>query len=232
MPNEYIDNIINGKQLEIENINFEKNNINDNQLTFVKGLLEVDGKKAKDNFIQYFNSKDNSYDAIAVMKIAEYYYSKGSYLQSSDWFKKIPLNYSDSKYLETAIDYYLNSLIIVGRKDTANHYTQLFNKKFKKSNFNDKYLYKKNNPSVNNKSPNTTYSVQVGSFRDYYSAKKEKKILSREGFLCRIDQVSRGSEIFYAVRIGNFKNKSLASKEQKRLKYRIGRYDSIIVKIN
>ena len=34
------------------------------------------------------------------------------------------------------------------------------------------------------------------------------------------------------VRIGNFKNRSLANKEQKRLKYRIGIYDSIIIKIN
>ena len=62
--------------------------------------------------------------------------------------------------------------------------------------------------------------------------KKKKKILSREGFLCRIDSVIRGGDTYYAVRIGNFKNKNLASKEQKRLKYRIGRYDSIIVKIN
>ena len=147
IPNEYIDNIINGKLLEIETINFEKYNINDNQLIFINGLLEVDGKKAKDNFIKYFNSKDNLYDATAAMKIAEYYYSKGSYLQSSDWFKKIPLNYSNSKHLDAAIDYYLNSLIIVGRKDTANYYTQLFNKKFKKSSFNNKYLYKKKNNS-------------------------------------------------------------------------------------
>ena len=64
------------------------------------------------------------------------------------------------------------------------------------------------------------------------ACKKRKRILSREGFLCRIEEVQRGLDTFYAVRIGNFKNKSLATKEQKRLKYRIGIYDSIIIKIN
>ena len=76
------------------------------------------------------------------------------------------------------------------------------------------------------------YSVQVGSFLSYQAAKKMRKILSSEGFLCRIDTVVSDYQTFYAVRIGSFKNKTLATKEQKRLKYRIGIYDSIIVKIN
>ena len=233
IPNEYIDNVISGKISDFDKENLEKYNINNEQLIFLNGLLQIDGDKAKDSFVEYFKSNDNIYDAEAAIKIAEYYYSKGSYLQSSDWYKKIPLKYYDSKYLDTAISYYLNSLIIVGKKDTANYYTNLFNKKFKKNSFNENsFIKKKNALSLKKSELSSTYSVQVASFRDYYSAKKEKKILSREGFLCRIDPVVRGSETFYAVRIGNFKNKNLASKEKKRLKYRIGRYDSIIVKIN
>jgi len=232
--NEYINDVINGEKSDFDIETLEKFNINSDQLIFLNGLREIDGDKAKDHFVHYFNSNDNLYDAEAAIKIGEYYYSKGSYLQASDWYKKIPLKYSDSKYLDTAISYYLNSLVIVGKKDSANYYTKIFNKQFKKNSLNNNILIKKKNVSSlkNNAELSSIYSVQVASFRDYYSAKKEKKILSREGFLCRIDSVLRGGETFYAVRIGNFKNKNLASKEQKRLKYRIGRYDSIIVKIN
>ena len=234
VANEYIDDIINGEKSNFNIEALETYNINNEQLIFLNGLREIDGNKAKDYFVDYFNSNDNLYDAEAAIKIGEYYYSKGSYLQASDWYKKIPLKYSNSKYLDTAISYYLNSLVIVGKKDSANYYSKIFNKKFKKNSLNNNILMKKKNASSlkNNTELSSIYSVQVASFRDYYSAKKEKKILSREGFLCRIDSVIRGGDTYYAVRIGNFKNKNLASKEQKRLKYRIGRYDSIIVKIN
>ena len=78
----------------------------------------------------------------------------------------------------------------------------------------------------------TIYSVQIVSYKNYHSAKKIKRILSGEGFLARIDEVYKNSSLYYSVRIGKFTSKLLAQKEQKRLKSRIGIYDSIIIKIN
>ena len=225
-----IEDILSGKY----NTNVNYNNINEEHKAFLNGLLEVDGEKSKEYFLEYYNSEDAIYREDSIMKIAEYFYSRGSYLQSSNWYKKITSNYPESKYIDTAVNYYINSLVIVGKKDSAVFYSQLFNDKYKHLNFNDAYLKPKNEKfDINkNKSLGTIYSVQVGSYRDLQKAKKRKRILSREGFLCRIDEVTRGFDTFYAVRIGSFKNKSLASKEQKRLKYRIGIYDSIVIKIN
>jgi len=228
-------------QSEIENIldgeydaDIDYKNIKEDHKSFLNGLLEVNGDKSNDFFLEYYNSKDTVYREEAIMKIAEYYYSRGSYLQSSNWYKKITSNFPESKYIDTAVNYYINSLVIVGKKDSAIFYSQLFNEKYKHLNFNDAYLKpKKEKFNISkNKSIETTYSVQIASYRDFQKAKKRKRILSREGFLCRIDEVRRGLDTFYAVRIGSFKNKSLATKEQKRLKYRIGIYDSIIIKIN
>ena len=225
-----IEDILTGKY----NTNVTYNNINEEHKSFLNGLLEVDGEKSKEYFLEYYNSEDTIYREDSIMKIAEYFYSRGSYLQSSNWYKKITSNYPESKYIDTAVNYYINSLVIVGKKDSAVFYSQLFNDKYKHLNFNDAYLKPKKEKFniTKNKNLDTIYSVQVGSYRDLQKAKKRKRILSREGFLCRIDEVIRGFDIFYAVRIGSFKNKSLASKEQKRLKYRIGIYDSIIIKIN
>ena len=229
-PQSQIENILDGDYNT--NINFD--DIKENHKPFVNGLLEIDGEKSNDYFIKYYESKDADYREEAIMKIAEYYYSRGSYLQSSNWYKKITSKYPESKYIDTAVNYYINSLVIVGKKDSAIFYSQLFNDKYRHLHFNDAYLKPKKEKFnlKNNNILETIYSVQVGSYRDIQKAKKRKRILSREGFLCRIDEVKRGFDTFYAVRIGSFKNKSLATKEQKRLKYRIGIYDSIIIKIN
>ena len=228
--NDLIDNFLDN-EIDISDINLNSENLNIDQQNLLKGLSEHDGERAKDYFIDYYNSNDNSYDDIASMKIAEYYYSLGSYLKSSNWYKIVALEHQNSKYSNTAKSYYLNSLIIVGQKDSANFYTQKFRKK-KKFNFDDKFFKRKNKNDFLIQDSEDQYSVQIGSFSSYQAAKKMRKVLSSEGFLCRIDKVERGYETFYSVRIGNFKNKLLASKEQKRLKYRIGIYDSIIIKIN
>ena len=109
-------------QSEIENILAGKydadvnyNNIKEEHKFFLNGLLEVNGDKSNDYFLKYYNSKDTAYREEANKKIAEYYYSRGSYLQSSNWYKKITSNYPKSKHIDTAINYYINSLVIVGK---------------------------------------------------------------------------------------------------------------------
>ena len=229
-PNNLIDNFINGK-ISITDINLESENLNQYQNSLIKGLSDVDGDRAKDYLEDYYNSDDDLYDDIASIKIAEYYYSLGSYLKSSDWYKKVALDFPNSNYSDIAKSYYLNSLVIIGEKDSANFYSQKFKKK-KKLNFDDTFFKRKNKNNFSKNVSQDQYSVQIGSFTSYQAAKKMRKVLSSEGFLCRIDEVQRGYKTFYSVRIGNFKNKSLATKEQKRLKYRIGIYDSIIIKLN
>ena len=129
-----------------------------------------------------------------------------------------------------------NYLIITGKKDTATYYSNYFNSKYDNININNAYVKPKKKNFYIKKTTKTShklsFSVQVASFSNYQSAKKMKKILSREGFLCRIDEMKKNLDSYYSVRIGNFKSKSLAIKEQKRLKSRIGIYDSIIVKID
>ena len=92
----------------------------------VNGLIEVDGEKSKNLFLEYYNSDHDIYDDYAIVKIAEYYYSKGLYVQSSNWYKKIPNKYRDSKYVGVAMNYYLNSLMITGEKDSVRYYTKKF----------------------------------------------------------------------------------------------------------
>ena len=212
-------------------------NSDDNQNMFLKGLIEPEGSLSKLYFEDfYMNYPQNKYADFSVVKIADYYYAKGLYIQASDWYKKIYSEYSNSVHLEKSISYYLNSLLVSGHKDTANFYIKKFKKDFPSLKFaNDsslssntsKNLLKKENNLITKK-----YSVQIGSFKNYDLAKQKKNILTNEGFFCRIDQILVNGNSFYAVRSGTFKTQKLAKKEQVRLISRIGLYDSIIVEVN
>jgi len=214
-------------------------NENDSRNNFLKGIIESDGDISKSHFLNFYeNHPSDLYADLSVVKIADYYYSKGIYLEASNWYKKIPIDYPDSKYVEKSISYYLNSLLVSGYKDTADYYIVKFKKDFPKLQFSDEYvpnkISKKNNVVKNNKNHliEKKYSVQIGAFKNYSLAKSKKNILSKEGFLCRIDELLIRGEVFYSVRTGTFKSEKLAVKEQMRLISRIGIYDSIVIEVD
>tara|TARA_B100001142_G_scaffold71623_2_gene72298 strand:- start:29148 stop:29987 length:840 start_codon:yes stop_codon:yes gene_type:complete len=206
---------------------------------YLNGLIEYDGKKSTEFFESFYKvNPNNEYADDAVVKIAEYYYSSGLYIKSSEWYRKIPFEYTESQHLDKSIAYFLNSLLIAGHKDTVNYYMGIFKDKYPKLDYSNEYLFEnemKKNPNpykVKSKKIDKNYfSVQIGSFKNYELAKNKKKMLNGEGFLSRIEEVSVNGQIFYSVRVGLFDSLRLAKKEQVRLISRIGIYDSIIIEI-
>ena len=212
---------------------------NNSKNDYLRGLIEDDGKKSSEYFESFYNSNpNNEFADDAVVKIAEYYYSSGLYIKSSEWYRKIPFEYSESNHLDKSIAYFLNSLLIAGHKDTVSYYMGIFKDKYPKLDYSNEYLFesqmkKTPNPyKVKSKKINKNYfSVQIGSFKNYDLAKNKKRMLDGEGFLSRIEQVSVNGQVFYSVRVGLFDSLKLAKKEQVRLISRIGLYDSIIIEI-
>tara|TARA_Y100000590_G_scaffold418714_1_gene519768 strand:+ start:1134 stop:1988 length:855 start_codon:yes stop_codon:yes gene_type:complete len=235
--NKYIDNS-NNESYYYNNIYTLTNNDNVEN-NYLKGLIEFDGEKSKSYFEDYYLSfPDNKYADDSIVKVAEYYYSSGLYIQSSEWYKKITLNYPKSEHFQKSVSYFLNSLIIAGYKDTANFYIKKFRKDYPKLKFSNEYIVesyrkdkKKKNDHKSDSYKKSKYSVQIGSFENYELAKSKKTILSNEGFLCRIDEILVDGNSMYSVRIGIFGSHDLARKEQKRLISRIGLYDSIIIEL-
>ena len=206
---------------------------------YLNGLIEYDGKKSNEYFENFYKvNPNNEYADDAVVKVAEYYYSSGLYIKSSEWYRKIPFEYTKSQHLDKSIAYFLNSLLIAGHKDTVSYYIGIFKDKYPKLDYSNEYLFesemKKNSNPYKVKSKNIDknyFSVQIGSFKNYELAKNKKKMLNSEGFLSRIEEVSVNGQIFYSVRVGLFDSLKLAKKEQVRLISRIGLYDSIIIEI-
>ena len=104
---------------------------NNPSLMYLKGLLETNGEGAKDVFAKLYNTHPTSeYGDDAVMKVAEYYYAAGLYVQAKNWLKKMPIYYSRSEHIERAVKLFLNSLIVSGHKDTAVFYSRVFKRQF------------------------------------------------------------------------------------------------------
>ena len=100
-------------------------------MLFLKGLLETNGEQAMQIFVELYNNHPTSpYGDDAVMKIAEFYYASGLYIQSAKWLKKMPIYYSRSEHIERAVKLFLNSLIVSGHRDTAIFYSRVFKRRF------------------------------------------------------------------------------------------------------
>ena len=231
----------------IQSINDGSFNFNDrsvitnksNQSLYLRGLLEINGEKSKNFFKQYYKENPNGeYAHEAVVRIAEYYYAKGLYVQSSQWYRKIPFKYPNSKYLNKSISYFLNSLVISGKTDSSKYYAKEFKKKYPRLKVTNEFIYDEevktpilSKSDIINSASDLRYSVQLGTYKNYKSALSKKRILSNEGFLSRIDEVYVNNEKLYSVRIGFYKKKKLAISEKNRLSSRLGIYDSIVVQV-
>ena len=104
---------------------------NNPSVMYLKGLLETDGEKAMTIFSILYNTHPASdYGDDAVMKVSEYYYAAGLYIQAASWLKKMPIYYSRSEHIDRAVKLFLNSLIVSGHKDTAIYYSRVFKRQF------------------------------------------------------------------------------------------------------
>ena len=221
---------------------------NNPNMLFLKGLMETNGEEAMQIFVKLYNNHPTSeYGDDAVMKISEYYYASGLYVQSAGWLKKMPLYYSRSEHIERALKLFLNSLIVSGYRDTAIFYSKVFKKQFpsldvdgkindllndyensKQSSINTIQSSLGKNQKVFNSSTmqkevdksSKKYSLQSGAFRNQKNAEKEKISIMSAGFNARIVELYKpNKKILYAVRLGYYNTKNDANEARDKLHF-------------
>ena len=218
---------------------------NDGNVLFLQGLLEQDGLKSIEIYKKIYKfHKNNRYADDAVMRIGEFYYVSGLYIQAAEWFKKIHMYYRRSEHLESGINLFLQCLIIAGSSDTAYSYSETFNNIFPKVQIDSKIKktfskLDKNASVVSNKKlieeieskkeKTISFSLQIGAYGNRDNAEKAMYNLRSVGYSSRIDKIDKKNKILYTVRCGYFDSKNEANKIKKRLRIHLG-YDPIIVK--
>ena len=229
---------------------------------YLKGLLEINGEEAKTIFAKLYNTHPTSeYGDDAVMKVSEYYYAAGLYVQAAIWLKKMPIYYSRSEHIERAVKLFLNSLIVSGHKDTAIFYSRVFKRQFPHLDVDgkinnllldfEKADQAKEDASKNLKPEVTTteimdetpiatfntdnshgiYSLQTGAYSIRENAESQKINLIIAGFSARINELYKSQRRLYAVRIGHFNSKEDAQKVGAQIKAKLD-INTIVIRNN
>tara|TARA_B100000945_G_C20402501_1_gene608118 strand:+ start:422 stop:1261 length:840 start_codon:yes stop_codon:yes gene_type:complete len=252
---EELDNLINealNGSIESVRIQFpivEKKYPYDPNMLFLKGLIESDGEKAKNIFLNiYKNYPVSKYSDDAVMKVAEYYYASGLYVQSAEWLKKMPIYYSRSEHIDRAIKLFLNSLIVSGHRDTAIHYSKVFKRQFPNIDIekkiasllnddNKKYENNRKDVFINSEKKSqreikedngiekkikfNKYTLQTGAFSLKANAEDQKIKLILAGYKARVIEINRKNRILFGVRVGLFTEKLEAEKISEEIKNKL-----------
>ena len=208
---------------------------NNPSVMYLKGLLETDGEEAMAIFSKLYDTHSTSdYGDDAVMKVAEYYYVAGLYVQAKDWLKKMPIYYSRSEHIERAVKLFLNSLIVSGLKDTAIFYSRVFERQFPQLDVDGKINdlledFEKSNQQKEDAKEKTSkhaepegiptkksytnvlvriYSLQSGAYSIRENAEFQKTNLIIAGFSARVIELHRNNRVVYSVRIGYYNSKN------------------------
>ena len=234
----YIEKVENGDMdIPYEKIySYEKIVPNHPIYLYLRGLIEIDGDKSVEYYKQLYSMDSNhEYADNAAMKIGEYYYSKGLYVQAADWLKKMPVYYPRSERSQDAVDLFLKSLIIAGKKDTAMFYLKIIKNQIPDIQINEEYLEMlkeitieetpKDIPQIFGQS----FYLQIGVYKEYNNARKVRDILNLKGFDARINHINRDNSRLYAVLEGKYPSKEAAQLVSNNIKKNLS-YDSIIKK--
>ncbi len=249
--NELIDNVLSG---DIEDAKtslplLSESYPNNPNVMFLTALLETNGDSAMKVFKEIYNIHPTSdYGDDAVMKVSEYYYAAGLYIQASQWLQKMPRYYARSENIERALKLYLNSLIVSGHKDTAIFYAQVFQRQFpnlgidgkinelirefdESSKQIEKDIIKKD--TIEDKSGiqalleqikkpeniiNKKFSIQTGAFSIKENADKQKEILRLYGYTSSIKEIDKDGRLLWGVRVGSYGNRAEAEKVASKIK--------------
>ncbi|MBI45252.1 MAG: hypothetical protein CMG66_03700 [Candidatus Marinimicrobia bacterium] len=205
----------------------------------LQGLLEIKGEKSVSYFETYIeNNQEGPYSALALSKIADYYYTEGLYTKSSQSYQRLLFNFNDIENVVPTINYFINSLSVSGNLDSAKYYTELLNEKYPKLNFNQNF-YSQNNSledtRLKKNSSNVSegnYYVQIGLYKRYSDATYNRSILLSSGFLSRIDEILLdGNNKMYALRVGYYSDIKKAENIKRRIRSRLGLTELEIIEL-
>ena len=245
LVDEYINQVMSGKTSEaLEQLpTYLSEYPNDPAVLYLNALLEIDGELAKEKFAQIYNKHQSSeYADKSVIKVSEYYYTAGLYLQSADWLKKIPKYYSRSEYLDKSIKLFINSLVVGGDIDSAAYYVKVFNKQFPNINLEEivlevkddyesgKQLNKKPELIELSSSSNNVKLNETSKTKSNTKSNNKNIIVKIQDLLDRVKEDITDTINEYTLQVGAFGKKSNAEYQKEMLTS--SGYDARIENVN
>ena len=190
---------------------------------FLDALIEFNGDSASKKYQKFYSKyPQHKYADYAVYEIGSYYYSKGYYVNSSLWFKKIPIHYHKSLLMEKSIEMFFNSMIVSGSADSLGYYGNIFSKLYPNLNIGSYSINFPYELKFDKEEKDIKYTIQIGAFEEYSRAESRMYMLKNSGFSVIIIEEKRKGVNFYLIREGEYSSKKSANKIAMRIKARTG----------
>ncbi len=219
--NTSIKKALNDSLVNINEIDSEYSN--QPEYLFLSALVDSDGEtalqKCKDFYTKY---PSHIYADNAVFEVGSYFYTKGYYVKSSQWYKKIPIYYHDSELLDQSIDMFFKTLEIADASDSIKYYKNVFSKLYPIIDDNDDDKEYISTLDQKEKKYDQKYTIQIGAFKEYPRAESRLYMLRDIGFGVVIEETIINNEPFFVVREGMYSTKKSAEKIASRIQARTG----------
>ncbi|MBO8129994.1 MAG: SPOR domain-containing protein [Candidatus Marinimicrobia bacterium] len=208
---------------------------------------EIDGDRAIEIYKEILQGcKDTEYYDEALMKIIEYYYSKGIYKKALNYTWQMVNECPNSPLLEICIFFLLGCYNSLDLKDSVDYYLVYFSRKYPEFDIGfDDYkivsIYSleewravnesettNNNVKLENDTGKGFYYIQVGAFANINNAFSLRDRLAAKGYHPLIQKKEVKGRRYYVVKFGSFNTKGEAKEFGRQLKRATG-VDYIIV---
>tara|TARA_B100000029_G_scaffold508049_1_gene594012 strand:- start:300 stop:1082 length:783 start_codon:yes stop_codon:yes gene_type:complete len=204
----------------INALNVNKEFSVDPNYLFLDALTDYNGESSLEKYkILYSQHPSYKYVDYAIFEVGSFYYTKGYYLKSSKWYKKIPMYYHDSKLIDKSIEMFFNTLEITNFRDSVNYYKNVFSKFYPDFETNE-IIPDSDISGINNY--DNKYTIQIGAFLEYSGAESRMYMLNSMGFGVRIEEITKDNKNYFVVREGNYSTRKSAEKISSRIKARTG----------
>ena len=222
---------------------------NDGSVLYLEGLITQEGDVAVELFKRVASLYPTSPRAPnALLKVGEYLYSRGLYMQAAKYLGRIPMHYPRSDLVYEGVRLYLNALLVSGSRDTALFYAQVFARKFPELDFDLesgratapgkgalKYraepAVKQVPPAAESRPPTQTAAqatprkgprLQVGAFSVRTNAERQQALLESLNYRVKLVSRQQGGRTLHLVMVEGFKSREDAEMAGELLKDNYG----------
>jgi len=216
-----INKVLKDSLIDINQI--DSKHLNQPEYLFLNALIDSDGESALKKYKDFYNQyPSHIYADNAVFEVGSYFYTKGYYVKSSQWYKKIPIYYHDSELLDQSIDMFFKTLEISNASDSIKYYQNIFSKLYPIFDNNDTSNEYISTLDQKEKKYDQKYTIQIGAFKEYPRAESRLYMLRDIGFGVVIEETIINNEPFFVIREGRYSTKKSAEKIASRIKARTG----------
>jgi tetratricopeptide (TPR) repeat protein len=218
---------------------------NDGSILYLEGLITQDGDAATEIFKRVARLYPTSpYADDALLKIGEFLYARGLYIQATQFLKQVPIHYPRSDLIYPSIRLFLNALLVAGSRDTALFYTQVFSRKYPDIQFDleagrasstqegptvstlressgtpegSAVISSRENKRIRAPQSELRYRLQAGAFSVRENATRRKRVLETLNYKVRITRTKSGDRTLYLVMVEDFRSREEAEVASKLL---------------